>query len=175
MITLREWMELVNYRITEGSAFQWKCYGLNAHCLDSFSGEFNEGGYDCTVVFDTKDQTVFEVAIFDYGSNKAYRMIHPDYVETYMAEAMARGVSTDLACDDIKYTDVSYSMDFLREAKAIMSGKKSWVIEVIEHDVTGELVLPFPEDLLATQGWEPGDTLVWTDNKDGTWSITKKA
>ena len=124
MITLKDWMELVSYRITEGSTFQWKCYGPNAHCLDSWSESFGETGYDCTVIFDTKNQVVYEVAIFDYGTDKAFRMINPDYVGAYMAEAVARGVSTDLACDDIKYTDLNTVADFLYEARSILSGDK---------------------------------------------------
>ena len=39
---------------------------------------------------------------------------------------------------------------------------------------TGELVLPFPPDLLNQMGWDFGDTLVWLDNRDGTFTIKKK-
>lgn len=48
-----------------------------------------------------------------------------------------------------------------------------WTITVEEDAKTGELVLPLPEDFLATQGWCEGDTLEWTDNNDGTWSLSK--
>jgi hypothetical protein len=34
MISLKEWMELVDYRITEGSDYGWNCYGHDAHMLD---------------------------------------------------------------------------------------------------------------------------------------------
>jgi hypothetical protein len=39
MITLKEWMEVVDYRITEGSGYSWQCFGANAYCLDSWDGD----------------------------------------------------------------------------------------------------------------------------------------
>ena len=49
-----------------------------------------------------------------------------------------------------------------------------WTITVEEDPETGELILPFPEDMLSEVGWKPGDTLIWTDLKNGSWSLTKK-
>lgn len=49
----------------------------------------------------------------------------------------------------------------------------SWTITVEEDPETGELFLPLPADLLEANGWVDGDTLEWTDNNDGTWTITK--
>lgn len=52
---------------------------------------------------------------------------------------------------------------------------KTWTIEVVEaDDGSGDLVLPFPEDLLAEAGWKEGDSLIWKDLGDGTWSLTKQ-
>jgi hypothetical protein len=53
--------------------------------------------------------------------------------------------------------------------------KTSWTVVVEENpDNPEELIMPLPEDLLATQGWVEGDALIWIDNKDGTWSIKKQ-
>jgi hypothetical protein len=49
-----------------------------------------------------------------------------------------------------------------------------WTITVEEDPDTGDLLLPLPPDLLEMQGWQSGDTLTWIDNKDGSWSLTKK-
>jgi len=52
--------------------------------------------------------------------------------------------------------------------------KKSWTITVEEaDDGTGDLVLPFPQDLLEQAGWKEGDSLNWLDNKDGTFCLEK--
>ena len=49
-----------------------------------------------------------------------------------------------------------------------------WTVTIEEaDDSSGDLVLPFPQDLLDLQGWVEGDTLEWIDNKDGSWSIQK--
>lgn len=45
---------------------------------------------------------------------------------------------------------------------------------IIEEDDEGNLVLPLSDDILEELGWEIGDTIDWTDNKDGSWSMTKK-
>ena len=52
--------------------------------------------------------------------------------------------------------------------------KPNWTITVEEaDDGSGDLVLPFPDDFLEQQGWKEGDTLEWTDNQDGSWTIQK--
>jgi hypothetical protein len=49
----------------------------------------------------------------------------------------------------------------------------SWTITVEEDPETGELLLPLPADFLIMQGWIEGDTLEWSDNNDGSWTLTK--
>jgi hypothetical protein len=50
---------------------------------------------------------------------------------------------------------------------------KSWVLEV-QEDEQGEKLIELPEDLLAEADWKEGDVLVWSDNKNGSWSLKKK-
>ena len=49
-----------------------------------------------------------------------------------------------------------------------------WTIKLETDPETGELVMPFPPDLLAQVGWDFGDTLIWEDLHDGRWSLKKK-
>jgi len=44
----------------------------------------------------------------------------------------------------------------------------------VEADSDGELYLVFPDELMDAMQWNEGDTLVWNDNEDGTWTLTKK-
>jgi hypothetical protein len=44
---------------------------------------------------------------------------------------------------------------------------------IIDENEDGELILPIPQELLDLQGWKEGDDLEWTDNGDGTWSLSK--
>ena len=50
---------------------------------------------------------------------------------------------------------------------------KSWTA-IIEEMENGDLVLPFPQEMLDEVGWYPGDNLEWHDRGDGTWEIRKK-
>ena len=50
----------------------------------------------------------------------------------------------------------------------------SWTITLEEDPVTGELIMPFTPDMLAQVGWDFGDTIIWKDEGNGSWSLTKK-
>lgn len=52
-----------------------------------------------------------------------------------------------------------------------MEIKTSYTIP-LEQD-GDDLVLPFPDEMLESVGWQVGDTLVWSDNEDGSWTLTK--
>lgn len=43
----------------------------------------------------------------------------------------------------------------------------------IQVDSDGDLILVFPDELLAAMDWNEGDTLVWTQNNDGTWTLKR--
>lgn len=46
---------------------------------------------------------------------------------------------------------------------------------IVQRDPeTNELIIPFSPDMLAQVGWDFGDTIVWADNQNGTWTLTKK-
>jgi hypothetical protein len=51
---------------------------------------------------------------------------------------------------------------------------KTFTITLEEDPETGDLILPLPQELLDDAGWAEGDVLNWEDNKDGSWSLTKK-
>jgi hypothetical protein len=121
MITLKEWMEVVEYRITEGSTYQWGCFGHNAYSLDSWDGE--QDGHSFTIIFDIRTQEVYEVQAHDYNHQRAYRLINPDYVEQYRTEAKSRNVLADQAWDDVDYVDLETDDDWMQKALAIAAGE----------------------------------------------------
>ena len=49
---------------------------------------------------------------------------------------------------------------------------KRWEV-IVEEGENGDLILPFPKDLMDLQGWKEGDDLEFTDNEDGSWTIQK--
>ena len=49
-------------------------------------------------------------------------------------------------------------------------------LQVVEDpDNPDELLLDLGEELCAELGWQVGDTVKWTDNKDGTWTLQKNS
>ena len=121
MISLKEWMELVDYRITEGSDYGWQCYGHDAHMLDSWNGD--QDGHSFTVIFDTKTQTVYEVQAHDYVHNRAYRLINPDFISAHDDESNGRGIEINNAWDDVDYVDLDVDDDFIQKGLAIRAGE----------------------------------------------------
>ena len=53
--------------------------------------------------------------------------------------------------------------------------RNAWTLTVEEDSETGDAILQFPPDLLEQAGWKEGDTLIWKDLGDGSWSLEKKS
>jgi len=143
MITMKEWMELVDYKITEGSDYGWSCYGPNAYTLDSWNGVHGKGGYSFSIVFSTKTQKVYEVSMCDYTNDRAYRMINPKNQEKHRKEALARNVNLDEAWDDVNYIDLDVDDDFIQKALAIRAGEDYDTRIQVEIDFSDEDLLQY--------------------------------
>ena len=109
MITLKEWMEVSNYRITEGS--DYNAYG-GAYALTSWNGD--QDGYSLEIIFDQKTQTVYEVQACDYRHNRAYRLINP---------AERQESKIEEAWDDTSWIDLEADDDWIQKAQAIVAGR----------------------------------------------------
>jgi len=141
MITVKEWMELVDYRITEGSAYGWQCYGADAYMLDSWNGE--QDGHSFTIIFDTKTQVVYEAQAHDYVHNRAYRMINEDFRKKNKKEARRRAVNKDQAWDDVDYVDLDVDDDFIQKALAIRAGEDYDTRVLVPVDFSDEELLTY--------------------------------
>ena len=138
MITMKEWMELVDYRITEGSDYCWECYGTHAYSLDSWNGDHN--GHSFTITFDTKTQEVFEVQAHDYLHQRAYRMINPSYAKKHKKECKRKDVNLHEAWDEVDYVDLEVDDDFIQKCLAIKAGE--------DYSTEVSVPLNLPDDLL---------------------------
>lgn len=138
MITIKDFMEVVDYRVTEGSDFGWRCFGPNVHCLDSWNGEHD--GYSIGITFDTKNQTVYKFEAHDYSKENSYRWVHPDWKEIYNNDAKNRGVDNDQAYDDVNFVDLEIAEDLLEKARAIVAGE--------DYDERIKVPLELPDSLM---------------------------
>lgn len=139
MITLQEYLEAVNFKITGGSEYQWKCFGDNARYLDCDSEVLNEYSIHC--VFDSVDQTVYSIEAWDYPNDRVYRWIHPAYIKKHMKACAKHNVDVYSASDTMNYTDLDVAADILEKARAISQQE--------EYDTRVQVVVDFSdEDLL---------------------------
>ena len=138
MITLKDFMEVVDYKITEGSDYCWQCFGPNAYRLDSWNQE--QDGHTVSIVFDTRTHVVYEACAYDYSRNRAYRLINPDFVQAHKDEGKARGVEINQAWDDVNYVDLETDDDFLNKARSIVVDE--------DYDTRVEVPLTLPDDSL---------------------------
>jgi hypothetical protein len=123
MITLKEYLELIKYKINEGSDYGWNCFGPNAHMISAWNGVHGAGGFSFNCVFDTADQTVYEVEVCDYTNDRAYRMLNPAYAEAHSAESADKEVLANQAWDDVDYVELDVVDDFIQKALAIRDGE----------------------------------------------------
>ena len=140
MITIKEWMELTDYKITEGSDYVWGCYGPYSYTLDSWNRVHGPGGYSFSITFSTKSQKVYEVSVCDYTNDRAYRMINPKFIQKHRKEALARDVNLNEAWDDVNYVDLEIVDDFIQKCLAIKAGE--------DYDTSVSVPLDLPDDLL---------------------------
>jgi len=140
MITMKEWMELVDYKITEGSDYLWHCYGPNAYRLDSWNGVHGKGGYSFSIVFSTKTQKVYEVTVCDYTRNRAYRMIVANKQAKHRKEAEHKSELANQAWDDVDYVDLEVDDDFIQKCLSIKAGE--------DYSTDVSVPLDLPDDLL---------------------------
>ena len=138
MITMRDFMETVNYRITEGSEFGWNCYGPNAYALSSWSGD-NDQGYSASIVFDTETQVVYEMTVCDYKNKRAYRLFDPKFKDAYKKVV---NNYTDQAWDDVNYIDLETAEDMLDKAQSIVDG--------VDYDTRIQVPIELPDEELLT-------------------------
>lgn len=52
--------------------------------------------------------------------------------------------------------------------------KKSWTLEVKEDPESGDMIIEFSDEILEAAGWTFGDVIIWTDNGNGSWTLSKK-
>jgi hypothetical protein len=51
---------------------------------------------------------------------------------------------------------------------------KSTILDVVEDPLTGDLILQLTDELCNELGWTVGDTLVWEELPNNSWSVRKK-
>lgn len=133
-MTLKDWLEAVSYRITEGSSYGWNCYP-NAHRLDAEFALAGDNNY-AEVVFSTTDHIVYEITASDYINHRFYRWINPTYRDSHGEESRRRGFDPNIVFDNEVYIDIEVEADILEKLRAITEGRPYDDRVQIELDLT---------------------------------------
>lgn len=137
--TLKQFLDTIDCRITDGSEHCWQSFGPNAYNIESWNGE-HETGRSFSVIFDTVTQEVFEMTAHHNQRARSYRWINPDYATAYREEAQRRKVDITVAYDDVHYIDLETAEDYYTKARAIFLGQ--------EYDTRVEVPLELEDDLM---------------------------
>ncbi len=139
MIILKVYLEAIQFKITEGSDYGWNCYGPNARYLDSYK----EDQYSISALFDSQDQFVYAIELWDYVNRREYRWQHPNYREVFLSEAKGRGVDPTESLDDSKFIDLDVAGDILEKISKVVAGEEYDTRVQIEVDFSDEDLLQY--------------------------------
>ena len=122
-LKLKDFLNVVDFRVTDSGKFLWPCYGENALALDSWNGKHDKEGMSIHCIFDTETTCVYEMQAWDYSRNREYRWIDPDYVNAYHNVAKTLKVDTHQSIDDRKFIDLEVAEDIIEKATAIFNAQ----------------------------------------------------
>jgi hypothetical protein len=156
MITLKEFMEVIDYRITEGSDFTWTCFGNEAKPYTLSAWNQEQDGWSFNITFDTVDQTVYMVEVCDYKNQRAYRRINPDWQKSYDDYAERHTEYADQAWDDVNYIDLDVDDDWIQKSLAIKAGEDydtrvSVPVEFTDEELLKYMTMAHERDMTFNQ------------------------
>lgn len=115
-IAIKDFVESVDFRLSDCFEHQWECFG---HTSFGLNWESRDKQKSACMVFDGESQTVCEVSVWD--GNDVYRWINPLFVAAVKREYKKRGLKFAVALDKIKYKDVSVATILNRLKKTVSS------------------------------------------------------
>lgn len=124
MITVQDFVKAIEYKITGGSEYQWKCFGENARYLDCNDSEGYGGTYSISAIFDSQTQQVYAIEVWDYSRDKEYRWIDLDYVKDHKKYSKKMEVDHRESLDGRNYIDLELPEDILEKANALVNGEE---------------------------------------------------
>ena len=137
MITVQQFLETINYKITGGSDFLWRCYGEDTYTIDSWVEEH----YEASLTFNPKSGGTFEITVIDLVNRRQYRWINPLVLDAYNAEYTARGL--DMLDTSFRYTNIEVESDIIEKLEGIVNKTDYDTRIVIQIDMSDTDFLTF--------------------------------
>lgn len=135
IISLKEFLEMIDHNISEGYKYQWDCYGSTIQGIDYWNKKLGDDQISILAYFDTTDTEVYEIQIWDGPNKREYRWIHPLFADLHKDEAESRNVDPRQSLDDRKYIDLETPKDVFEKGRAVFLGKPYDTRIMIELDL----------------------------------------
>ena len=78
----------------------------------------------------------------------------------------------DVMCAAAKDEEYLISKGYFKD-NGFWTKPKTWTVEIQMDGLTGDAIIPIPDDLSDVVGWNVDDELEWCDNKNGSYIIRK--
>lgn len=143
MTKLEDFVKAINYKITGGSEYQWKCFGKNARYMDCQDQEGYGGDYSIHAIFDSVDQTVYAIELWDYKDDREYRWIDPLFVGAHMKACAKHEVDVYESMDGRNYIDLDLASDILEKVSKVVAGEPYDTRVQVPVDFTEEELLKY--------------------------------
>lgn len=120
MVDLDQWLQAVNYGVTEG----WRVFNSNYMYAYSCEKQDENNEYVCSLIceFNRLSKEVDVIEAHDYINKRAYRWINPKYVKIYRKNFESRGLDFKKAYDDTNFIDLETESDILSKTLSIYEG-----------------------------------------------------
>jgi hypothetical protein len=117
--------------------------------------------------------------------NKIHQEVE-DLLQEYPVSKVEEKLKTPIQ-QNLQYTDEEMdAMTAAAEEKELISKgyfkengswkkPKIWTVEIQMDGLTGDAIIPIPDDLSDIVGWNVDDELEWCDNKNGSYILRKVA
>lgn len=138
---LSDFLEAVDYKVTETSKFLWDCFGDKAQTFSYWNGESSDSSIDISCTSDLVTQVVYMVEVWSPESNAVYIWGDPEYLESYIQEAKLRNVSPmfgDEETDSVLFSSENAILEVCKSEMSINTPDKPTV----------EIEIELPDDLL---------------------------
>lgn len=135
MITIKDFMNCTQHRITEGTPYLWNCYGENAYTI-----EYCNDHSLVYIVYNNITFEVHEMQAWDYTNIREYRWINPDYIKAYKKECKTRNIKYKNSTDNAIFIDLDVPEDILEKAKSIIIGE--------DYDTRVQMIIDLDDELL---------------------------
>lgn len=133
---LEQFIQAIQYKITDGEKYGWNCFGIDSYFLNSDSVD---DLYSAQCVFDTKTQEVYQITMWDNAREHHYIWNNPLYKQLYFEESTSRNCNPLEAIDNIQYTELEVLEDIIEKITALYKGEEYDTRISIPIDIDDEL------------------------------------